>query len=162
LSLNLAIECFGSNFSFFLNANPKIRMIRFGVQLSTFFLFHSFKAVFRHLAVLSRSLRDKAAFPDSSGSSYAGPCPPREASGEIRTLGGQRVPLLCFWVDGEDPGTSRPIPATDPPEPRPAKGKDGGPAESKGATGAGENPYPTLKLSVEPYVGAVCSVWNEC
>lgn len=30
----------------FLNADPKIRMIGFGVQLSTFFLFHSIKATF--------------------------------------------------------------------------------------------------------------------
>lgn len=30
----------------FLNANPKIRLIGYGVQLSTLFLFHSFKATF--------------------------------------------------------------------------------------------------------------------
>jgi hypothetical protein len=35
-----------SELQLFLNANPGIRMIGFGVQLSTFFLFHPFKVVF--------------------------------------------------------------------------------------------------------------------
>jgi hypothetical protein len=33
-----------SELQLFLNADPEIRVIRLGVQLSTFVLFHSFKA----------------------------------------------------------------------------------------------------------------------